>query len=113
MEQFTKSILITNIIVIKGEYMKLVKFTISAVATTLLASSLGADTHTEIEKLKAEIAELKEITQTLADETSSLKTGVGLNYFPHEQVVVKLDHAMQKGGFGDSDTTSVSLGFIF
>ncbi|WP_304545257.1 porin [Sulfurimonas microaerophilic] len=52
----------------------------------------------------------------LADGTgneSTKITTVGLNYFPHEQVVIKFDHAMQKGGFGDSDTTSISLGFIF
>lgn len=52
----------------------------------------------------------------LADGTgneSTKITTVGLNYFPHEQVVVKFDHTMQKGGFGDSDTTSISLGFIF
>ena len=36
-------------------------------------------------------------------------TTIGLNYFPHQQVVLKLDYAMQS----DSDTTSISMGFIF
>ena len=45
-------------------------------------------------------------------------TTIGLNFFPHEQVVLKADYAMAK--YKDSDTTkqdqdilSVSLGFIF
>jgi len=45
-------------------------------------------------------------------------TTVGLNFFPHEQVVLKADYAMAK--YKDSDTTnqdqdilSLSLGFIF
>ncbi len=52
----------------------------------------------------------------LADGTTNKSTDIttfGVNYFPHNQVVIKLDHAMQKGGFGKSDTTSISLGFIF
>jgi len=40
-------------------------------------------------------------------------TTIGINYFPHEQVVLKLDYAMQSVGGVDSDTASFSLGFIF
>ena len=41
-------------------------------------------------------------------------TTVGVNYFPHEQVVLKADYAMQRQqGALDSDTFSLSMGFIF
>ena len=40
-------------------------------------------------------------------------TTIGANYFPHEQVVLKLDYAMKKSGATDTDTTSLSMGFIF
>ena len=36
-------------------------------------------------------------------------TTVGINYFPHEQVVLKLDHAI----YDTKSITSVSMGFIF
>ncbi len=47
-----------------------------------------------------------------ADGTSGNSTDtttLGVNYFPHEQVVLKLDYAMKN----ESDTTSISMGFIF
>ncbi|MBD3823199.1 MAG: porin [Epsilonproteobacteria bacterium] len=51
-----------------------------------------------------------------ADGTSGATTRtltVGVNYFAHEQVVLKADHAMQsKAGVNDA-ITSFSLGFIF
>lgn len=40
-------------------------------------------------------------------------TTVGINYFPHEQVVLKADYAMQSQGSVDSDIFSLSVGFIF
>jgi hypothetical protein len=41
-------------------------------------------------------------------------TTVGINYFPHNQVVLKADYAMKKEDGGkDSDTLSLSMGFIF
>jgi len=40
-------------------------------------------------------------------------TTIGVNYFPHEQVVLKLDHAMKSVGNTNDDTTSISMGFIF
>ena len=41
-------------------------------------------------------------------------TTVGINYFPHEQVVLKLDYAMQRqDGVADQDIASLSMGFIF
>lgn len=36
-------------------------------------------------------------------------TTVGINYFPHEQVVLKMDHAM----YDTKSITSLSMGFIF
>jgi len=40
-------------------------------------------------------------------------TSFGANYFPHEQVVLKLDYAMKRKGSTDTDTASLSMGFIF
>lgn len=51
-----------------------------------------------------------------ADGTSGNRldtTTVGINYFPHEQVVLKLDYAMASQGAVDTDTASISMGFIF
>ncbi len=38
---------------------------------------------------------------------------IGANYFPHEQVVLKLDYAMQEKGDVEDNTLSLSLGFVF
>jgi len=44
-------------------------------------------------------------------------TTVGINFFPHEQIVLKADYAMAKNDYAnkgvDSDTFSLSMGFIF
>ena len=48
-------------------------------------------------------------------------TTVGVNFFPHKQVVLKMDYAMQDNQYGtltsankiSSETISVSMGFIF
>ena len=40
-------------------------------------------------------------------------TTVGVNFFPHEQVVLKLDYAMKRQGLIDEQITSASMGFIF
>ncbi|MFA5461965.1 MAG: porin [Sulfurimonas sp.] len=40
-------------------------------------------------------------------------TTFGINYFPHPQVVLKADYAMQSQGSVDSDIFSLSMGFIF
>jgi hypothetical protein len=44
-------------------------------------------------------------------------TTIGINFFPHEQVVLKMDYAMANNDLAntkiDSDTFSLSLGFIF
>lgn len=40
-------------------------------------------------------------------------TTLGFNYFPHEQVVLKLDHAMKEKANVKDDITSISMGFIF
>ena len=48
---------------------------------------------------------------TSGDSTDT--TTIGVNYFPHEQVVLKLDYAMASVGSVDTDTTTVSMGFIF
>ncbi len=38
---------------------------------------------------------------------------IGANYFPHEQVVLKLDYAMLEKGNKEDNTLSLSLGFVF
>ncbi|MFT5661044.1 MAG: hypothetical protein ACI9TV_001690 [Sulfurimonas sp.] len=48
---------------------------------------------------------------TSGDATKT--TTLGINYFPHEQVVLKLDYAMQSKGSTDDNIASVSMGFIF
>ena len=41
-------------------------------------------------------------------------TTLGVNYFPHEQVVLKADYAMQtQDGVADKAIASLSMGFIF
>jgi len=49
-------------------------------------------------------------------KAESATTTVGLNFFPHEQVVLKMDYAMKDykdAGVKDQDILSLSLGFIF
>ena len=53
---------------------------------------------------------------TSVDSTDTVT--VGLNYFPHEQVVLKADYAMSKdnskaSNVDETDTFSLSMGFIF
>lgn len=48
---------------------------LSLVTTLALSGSVYADETQDIKDLKAEISELREITQSLIDETSDLKTG--------------------------------------
>ncbi|QOY53683.1 porin [Candidatus Sulfurimonas marisnigri] len=52
---------------------------------------------------------------TSSDSTETMNTTtVGINYFPHEQVVLKADYAMQtQNGSSDKDVFSLSMGFIF
>ncbi|MFT7004751.1 MAG: hypothetical protein ACJAWW_002116 [Sulfurimonas sp.] len=53
----------------------------------------------------------KKADGTSEDSTDTIT--VGVNYFPHEQVVLKLDYAMSSQGSVDTDTTTISMGFIF
>ncbi len=51
-----------------------------------------------------------------ADGTSgdaTYTTTIGINYFPHEQVVLKADYAMKSQGDVDDSIASISMGFIF
>ena len=38
---------------------------------------------------------------------------IGMNFFPTEQVVLKLDYEMNEVGNEDTNTVSFGLGFIF
>ncbi|QOP45822.1 porin [Sulfurimonas paralvinellae] len=58
--------------------------------------------------------------EKLADGTTNSAintTTVGINFFPHEQVVLKMDYAMADNDFANTgtnaDTFSISMGFIF
>jgi len=50
-----------------------------------------------------------------ADSVNAINTTtVGVNYFPHEQVVLKADYAMHtQDGSADKNIASLSMGFIF
>ena len=57
---------------------------------------------------------------TGANASEAVKTTtIGANFYPHEQVVIKADYAMADSSYktyastGDSDTLSLSIGFIF
>ena len=45
-------------------------------------------------------------------DTTSITT-LGANFYPHEQVVLKADYAMQSSGGINNNTLSLSMGFIF
>ena len=64
------------------------KIVISVAFVSLLSNALYATQSQDINELKAEIAELREVTQTLIDETSDLKTG-----FNYTTVDVKKSHS--------------------
>ncbi|MCX6076665.1 MAG: porin [Campylobacterales bacterium] len=55
--------------------------------------------------------EEKRADGTSGDSTHT--TTMGINFFPHEQVVLKLNYAMKSQGTIDDKITSVSMGFIF
>lgn len=67
-------LIILFIIIIKGNVMKN-SIKLGIVTAFILSSSMYANETTEIETLKQEVQELREITQTLIDETSDLQTG--------------------------------------
>jgi hypothetical protein len=54
------------------------------------------------------------LVKTASTNTKETTTTVGLNFFPHEQVVLKMDYAMTNVDAGkDYNTFSMGLGFIF
>ena len=54
------------------------------------------------------------LVKTASTDTKEATTTVGLNFFPHEQVVLKMDYAMTNVDAGkDYNTFSMGLGFIF
>ena len=58
----------------------------------------------------------EEVVSGTAPDNETDVTTVGINYFPHEQVVLKLDYAMKDyndASQQDVDTLSFGLGFIF
>ncbi|QOY53048.1 porin [Candidatus Sulfurimonas baltica] len=67
------------------------KLGLSVATALLLSTSAFADTASDIAELKKEIADLKELSRTLVDETSDLKTG--FNY-------TKVDSTKSYSGMG-------------
>ncbi len=56
------------------------------------------------------------LLKTASTDTKETTTTVGVNFFPHEQVVLKMDYAMTKmdaAAAEDYNTFSLGLGFIF
>ncbi|MEA2073442.1 MAG: porin [Campylobacterota bacterium] len=80
-------------------------------ATLLLTSSIYADDKSDIETLKQQVKELQEMTQTLTDETSDLKTGFSYTTVDPEKSFTGLGAAASKvyysksplsiGGYGE------------
>ncbi len=80
-------------------------------ATLLLTSGLFADDKADIEILKQQVKELQEMTQTLTDETSDLKTGFSYTTVDPEKSFTGLGAAASKvyysksplsiGGYGE------------
>jgi len=68
--------------------MKTNKIMTSIVALSIISSFANANENLEIKELKQELKELREITQTLIDETSDLKTG-----FNYTTVDTKKSHS--------------------
>ncbi|DAB30781.1 MAG TPA: porin, partial [Sulfurimonas sp. UBA12504] len=68
--------------------MKNPKTALSIFTALLLTTSAFANEATELEALKQEVKELREMTNTLVDETSDLKTG-----FSYTTVDTKKSHS--------------------
>jgi len=87
------------------------KITLALTTALIMSSSLYSDDTSDIVKLKQEIQELKEITQSLIDETSSLKTGFDYTTVDTEKSHSGLGNAASKvyysksplsiGGYGE------------
>jgi len=94
------------------------KITLALGVTLLLSSAAYADNTIEIQALKQEIQELREITQILIDETSDLKTGFTYTTVDEEKTYSGLSAAASKvyysksplsiGGYGEMYYASTS-----
>ncbi len=77
----------------------------------LLSLTSSADSLPIFVQFESYNPEEKRVDGTAGDKTDI--TTIGINYFPHEQVVLKLDYAVKSKGSVDGDTASISMGFIF
>ncbi|MCX6051011.1 MAG: porin [Campylobacterales bacterium] len=75
---------------------------------SLTSSTYSLPLFVQYESLNAEE---KRADGTSGDSTQT--TTMGVNFFPHEQVVLKLNYAMKSQGTIDDQITNVSMGFIF
>ncbi|MBN2816567.1 MAG: porin [Campylobacterales bacterium] len=89
------------------------KTTLALSATMLLASGLFADDKADIEMLKQQIKELQEITQTLTDETSDLKTGFNYTTVDKEKTFSGLSPAASKVYFSKSPLSIGGYGEMY
>ncbi len=93
--------------------MKIKKIGTSLLAFSILATSALADDKAEIQALKQEVKELREISQILIDETSDLKTGFSYTTVDSEKSHSGMGSAASKvyysksplsiGGYGKMD----------
>lgn len=91
--------------------MKTKNITLALSAFLLLGSTVYASDSTDIQALKKEVKELREMTQTLVDETSDLKTGFNYTVVDNEKSHSGLGSAASKvyysksplsiGGYGE------------
>jgi hypothetical protein len=49
----------------------------------------------------------------VANDTQKAQTDIGYNYWPHQDVVIKLDYQAQDENAGDSDGVNVGIGYQF
>ncbi len=55
----------------------------------------------------------RKVSSSIYSFNSTSTTTIGINFFPQDQVVLKVDYAMSKQGGIDANTASASIGFIF
>ena len=94
--------------------MEMKKITVSLATVGMLSGvTVFADDAAEIAKLKQEIAELQETTQTLVDETSDLKTGFNYTTIDTKQSHSGLGAAASKVYYSKSPLSIGGYGEIY
>lgn len=76
---------------------------------SLIDSEKKLPLFVQYEKFNAQ----EKVSQGAPANNDTENVSLGINFFPHEQVVLKADYVLSKTGTIHSNTASVSLGFIF